>query len=135
MFDPPPKPLKPRPPAVSGERGTRGLGSKNYVPPSIPVVHERRRGAKKGVSQFANIQPGMKHRGFLLGDGETARKCRWFYDLDGRYVRVRGRKWVVELFGPERALRALTEDERASVMRARRTASSNNREGYRDKDR
>lgn len=106
----PSRPSAPSPAPRRGERGTRKR-----------VEPERKEPSRR---ERKNVEAGLKPRGFLLGDGTNVQNGKWYYDLDGKYVRVRGKKFIVERFGPERALRALTEEERALVMNARRNAAA-----------
>lgn len=105
LFSPPPKPEKPTPPPPRGERGTRGV---RYQPVEPPEGEKPKRRVRK------NDRLKGPHNGFLCGNPQ-----RGFYDLDGHYVRKRGRSFIVERFGPRAALNALTEEDRARVMRAR----------------
>lgn len=115
-FFTPPQPKRSAPVYKRGERGSRGT-----VSSTVSVEDDlAARASGRRRKERPNKEAGLEARGFLLGDGPDPRTCRWYYDLDGKYVRVRGRMRIVERFGPERALRALTEDERAEVMRARR---------------
>ncbi len=96
-------------PPKAGERGARGV---RY---STTSVEEDARAPKR--RQRSNKTLDKSPRGFLCGNPQ-----RGFYDLDGCYCRRRGRKVVVELFGPRAALAALTEEDRALVMNARQAA-------------
>ena len=110
-FFSPSKPQKPTPPPQRGERGSRTRRS------TLSAEDEAKKiAAEKGVRwrERPNKKAGLTQRGFLCGD-----ITRGFYDLDGKYCRRRGRKVIIEQFGPHAALRALTEEDRARVMRAR----------------
>ena len=65
--------------------------------------------------RVSNDPRSSKNRGYLCGDFN-----RGFYDLDGHYCRRRGHQIIVENYGPKAAFRALSEEERSRVIRARR---------------
>lgn len=115
LFDPVTRSPSPKPSTSAGPVAERG--DRPVLAPAVPDAGARE--PRRRVHKNDRLEKGP--RGVLVGDPKTG-----FYDLDGHYCRRRGRKVIVERFGPKRALQQLTEAERKQVMNARRRYKSRN---------
>lgn len=96
----------------------RGIKAHRVIARELESATRRKRLVYRGGSRPRREVLDIHPRGFLVGI-----RGRWFYDLDGRFVRVvEGGRNIVEWLGPRAVEKRLSEDERGLVRRARRAA-------------
>jgi len=92
---------------MAGEKGTRGVINKKA--PDADIIKDKIVRDKHDTKPWNNAL-----RSVLVGNPRT-----WWYDDLGRFCRRRGRKVIVELFGPRKAFASLSDEERHLVQKAR----------------
>ena len=94
---------------AAGEKGTRVVLPSARRPDADVIVD-------RVVRDPTHTKPwNNATRQVLVGNPKT-----WWYDDLGRFCRRRGRRVIVELFGPQNAFSKLTPEEQDLVRKARR---------------